>query len=332
MRTTPLSAPAFALFSSRNAVMLRVHMRSFVWFVGMFVVGFAVMAALTYPAWLLVYPATGWDFHKVGGRIGQLVLLVCLVLCARHLRVADRTSWGYGLPRREFLRELAKGLGLGIATMLPIVVVMGVIGLREWRDGIPPDAVELAKLALKGFGTGIAVALIEETFLRGAMFTAIARESGARLAIVLTALVYAATHFFLSAKIPPDQVTALSGIDLVTGTLKAFSDPFGTHDPHAAIFDAYACLFAVGVLLAAVRAATGHIAACMGLHAGWVWVITFVRQTSEPVQSHPLHFLVSEFDGLVGWLVLAWTVVIGLVLYRVYARRSPTGVTLPLGG
>jgi membrane protease YdiL (CAAX protease family) len=312
--------------------MLRIHMRAFVWFVGMFVVGFAVMALVTYPVWLLVYPSTGSAFHKVGGRIGQIVLLVCLVLCARHLRVADRASWGYGLPRRDFLRELAKALGLGIATMVPIVVVIALLGLREWKNGVPPDAAQLAKLTVRGFGTGIAVALIEETFLRGAMFTAIARESGARLAIVLTALVYAATHFFLSAKIPADQVTAWSGLDLVTGTLKAFSDPFGAHDPHAAIFDAYLCLFAVGVLLASVRAATGHIAACMGLHAGWVWVITFVRQTSQPVEGHPLRFLVSQFDGLVGWLVLAWTLVIGLVLYKVYARRNPRAVTLPLGG
>jgi membrane protease YdiL (CAAX protease family) len=313
--------------------MLRIHMRAFVWFVGMFVVGFAVMALVTYPAWLLVYPSTGFAFHKVGGRIGQIVLLVCLVLCARHLRVADRASWGYGLPRRDFLRELGKALALGIATMVPIVVVIALLGLREWKDGVPPDASLLAKLTLRGFGTGIAVALIEETFLRGAMFTAIARESGARLAIVLTALVYAATHFFLSAKIPADQVTAWSGLHLVTGTLKAFSDPFGIHDPHAAIIDAYLCLFAVGVLLASVRAATGNIAACMGLHAGWVWVITFVRQTSQPVEGHPLRFLVSQFDGLVGWLVLAWTLVIGFVLYKVYARRrNPSGVTLPLGG
>jgi membrane protease YdiL (CAAX protease family) len=300
-------------------------MRAFAWFLGMFLVGFAVMAAVTYPAWLLVHPYVDWPFHRIGGRIGQLVLLVCLVLVARHLRIADRASWGYGLPRRDFLRELGKALGLGIATMVPIILIMALLGLRQWKDGVAPDAATLAKLTLQGFATGMAVALIEETFLRGAMFTAIARESGTRLAIVLTALVYAATHFFLSAKIPADQVTARSGIDLVTGTLENFADP-------GRILDAYLCLFGVGVLLAAVRAATGHVAACMGLHAGWVWVITFVRQTSEPVENHPLRFLLSQFDGLVGWLVLAWTVVIGLVLYRIYARSSPSRVTLPLGG
>ncbi len=307
-------------------------MRAFAWFMGMFVVGFAVMAALTYPAWLLLHPHIDWPFHRIGGRIGQLVLLACLVLLARHLRVAERASWGYGLPRKDFLRELAKALGLGVATMLPIVIVMALVGLRTWKGGVAPDAELLLKLTFKGFATGIVVALIEETFLRGAMFTAISRESGARLAIVLTALVYAATHFFVSYRIPPDAVNAMSGIDLVTGTLNRFSDPFGMHDPHQAIFDAFLCLFAVGVLLAAVRAATGHIAACIGLHAGWVWVITFMRETTQPNEGHPLRFLLSQFDGVVGWLVLAWTVAIGLILWRLYARRAAPRVTLPLGG
>jgi uncharacterized protein len=301
------------------------RMRAFAWFMGMFLVGFAVMAVVTYPAWLVVHPHVDWPFHRIGGRIGQLVLLVCLVFLARHLRVADRASWGYGLPRRNFLRELTKALGLGIATMVPIIVIMALLGLRQWKDGVAPDAVLLAKLTFRGFATGMVVALIEETFLRGAMFTAIARESGTKLAIILTSLVYAATHFFVSFRVPADQVTAWSGLDLVTGTLATFSDPL-------AIADAFLCLFAVGVLLASVRAATGNIAACMGLHAGWVWIITFVRQTSEPVEGHPLRFLLSQFDGLVGWLVLAWTVVIGLVLHRLYVRRREPPVSLPLGG
>lgn len=301
-------------------------MRAFAWFMGMFVVGFAVMAALTYPAWLLVHPHLDAPFHRIGGRIGQLALLVCLVLVARRLNIADRASWGYGIPRRDFLRELVKALGIGIATMVPIIVIMALLGLREWKGGVTPDAALLAKLTLRGFATGMAVALIEETFLRGAMFTAIARESGTRLAIILTALIYAATHFFVSARIPADAVTSMSGVHLVTGTLTKFADPL-------AIADAFLCLFAVGVLLAAVRAATGHVAACMGLHAGWVWVITFVRQTSEPNDAHPLRFLLSQFDGLVGWLVLAWTIVIGVILQRLYARaRDTRQVSLPLGG
>ena len=49
----------------------------------------------------------------------------------------------------------------------------------------------------------------------------------------------------------------------------------------------------------------------------------------------PLPWFGSPMSDLlfaVGWLVLAWTVVIGLVLQRLYARRAATRVTLPLGG
>jgi membrane protease YdiL (CAAX protease family) len=300
-------------------------MRAFAWFMGMFLLGFAVIAVVTYPAWLLVHPYVDWPFNRIGGRIGQLVLLISLVLLARRLGVADRRSFGYGLPRRDFLRELLKALGVGVATMLPIVGVMALMGLRVWNDGVAPDTAILARVAVQGLLTGMVVALIEETFLRGAMFTAITRESGTRVAIVLTSIAYAATHFFVSYKVPAEQVTALSGIDLVTGTLDKFADPL-------AIADAFLCLFAVGVLLASVRAATGHIAACMGLHAGWVWVITFVRETSQPNDAHPLRFLLSQFDGVVGWLVLAWTVVIGLVLQRFYVRGTAPKLSLPLGG
>ena len=80
--------------------------------------------------------------------------------------------------------------------------------------------------------------------------------------------------------------------------------------------------FAVGALLAAVRAASGNIAACIGLHAGWVWVMLVARALSVPVTDRPLSFLLSDFDGFVGWLVLLWTIVIAIPLYRFYVRRS----------
>jgi hypothetical protein len=147
------------------------------------------------------------------------------------------------------------------------------------------------------------------------MFSGIARESGTALAVVLSALVYAATHFIARYHIAPEQVVFSSGLSMVTGSLHAFADPL-------ALGDAFAALFAVGVLLACIRAATGNIAACMGLHAGWVWIILIVRGVSAPDSSNALSFLLSNFDGFVGWLVFLWIVLIGRPLYRYYQRRT----------
>jgi hypothetical protein len=290
-------------------------MRTFIWFLGLLLAGFAAMALLAYPAWLLLHPHFDFPFHRIASRVGMLALVIGFVSVARRLGLADRQSLGYGIPRGAFLREFLLALALGVGLMLMVVAVMLGMGLRIWQPGLELRAAVLASLAVKTLGSALTVALIEETFLRGAMFSGIQRESGARAAIVLTALVYAATHFIARYHIPAELVVPTSGLAMVTGSLQAFADPL-------AIGDAFLALFAVGVLLAAIRAATGHIAACIGLHAGWVWVILLVREISVPDTARPLSFLLSSFDGFVGWLVLAWTIAIGWPLYRFYARRS----------
>lgn len=289
-------------------------MRAFVWFLGMIILGLGAIAVLTYPAWIVLHPYFEFPFHRLGERIGMLVLLGVFLLSARRLGVGDRASLGYGVPRRMFLRDMSFGLIFGVVSMSAIVALMTAIGLLDWTPAGNADAAAVGKLVLLRLSSGLAVAFIEETFLRGAMLTAIERESGSTTAVVLTAIVYSASHFFASFHIPPDQVSTGSGIDLLRGTLDLLSRPFY-------IADAFLCLLAVGVVLGAVRVATGNIATCLGLHAGWVWVMLLVHELSNPVRTAPLGFLLSRFDGFVGWLVLAWTIVLGLGLRYFYARR-----------
>jgi membrane protease YdiL (CAAX protease family) len=290
-------------------------MRSFAWFLGLTALALAAIAVFAYPAWTLLHPFFDFPFHRVGERIGMLALLAGFLLVARRLRLADRASLGYGLPRRAFLRETSLGLALGVASMLAVVGLMTALGLLDWRPAAGLTGMDLLRLVALRAGSGFAVAFIEETFLRGAMHTAIERESGTRLAVLLTALFYAATHFFASYHIAPGQVTARSGLELLAGTLHSWAQPAG-------IADAFLALLAVGVVLGMVRAATGNIAACIGLHAGWVWVMLVAHELTRPRSDAPLGFLLSRFDGFVGWLVLAWTVLLSVPLWRFYSRRA----------
>jgi uncharacterized protein len=290
-------------------------MRAFLWFLGLTALALAAIAVFAYPAWVLLHPFFDFPFHRVGERIGMLALLVGFLLVARRLRLADRASLGYGLPRRAFLRETSLGLALGVASMLAVVGLMTALGLLDWRPAAGLTGMDLLRLVALRAGSGLAVAFIEETFLRGAMHTAIERESGTRLAVLLTALLYAATHFLASYHIAPEQVTSSSGLELLAGTLHSWAQPAG-------IVDAFLALLAVGVLLGMVRAATGNIAACIGLHAGWVWVMLVAHELTRPLRAVPLSFLLSRFDGFVGWLVLAWTAVLAVPLWRFYARRT----------
>jgi uncharacterized protein len=290
-------------------------MGTFLWFLGLLAAAFAAMAAFSYPVWLLLHPHFGFPFHRIAARIGMLALALGFVSIARRLRLADRASLGYGVPRRIFLDEFARALALGVALMLAVVALMVLLGLRVWQPGADLHVLALTHLIVQSLLSALTVAAIEETFLRGAMFTGIERESGVLPAVLLTSLIYAATHFIARYHIPPEQVVPSSGIAMVAGSLHAFADP-------GSILDAFAALFAVGVLLAAIRSATGNIAACMGLHVGWVWVMLVARDLSGANTGHPLSFLLSNFDGFVGWLVLLWLILIGRPLYRYYQRRG----------
>jgi xanthine/uracil permease len=106
-----------------------------------------------------------------------------------------------------------------------------------------------------------------------------------------------------------------SGFDLLAAALSDFAHPLR-------FIDAFLCLAAVGAILGMVRALTGNIAACIGLHAGWVAVIYVVRESSKRRLDSPWIWSLSHYDGFVGWLVLAWTPAIAWALYRWYGRRS----------
>jgi membrane protease YdiL (CAAX protease family) len=290
-------------------------MRSFAWFLLLIAGSLAAMAAFTYPAWLLLHPHFDFPFHRIGERIGMLGFLVGFVLVARRLRLADRASLGFGAPRGLYLRELCVGLALGAATMSAVAASMAALGLLDFHQAAGYGAGALAALVAKRLASGLAVGLIEETALRGAMYAGIQRESGTLAAIALTSVVYAWTHFIGAFHIPAAQVSAWSGVALLRGELQSLAHPLG-------IADAFLCLTAVGAVLALVRSITGNTAAGMGLHAGWVWVMLVVHGLSQPNRAAPLAFLLSRHDGFTGWLVLGWTVLLGVGLWKFYVRRQ----------
>lgn len=264
-----------------------------------------VAAALAWPAWSAAHAlGPDWPFHRVVSRLWQLILLVAFLLAMRRLRLRGRADWGYGLPRPAFLRQLAAGLAIGVATMLPMSVAMHALGIHELRPefGMPL----LAGAVAEGAAIGLVVAVIEETFFRGLMYRAVDRESGFAAAAWCTALVYASIHFFARVKIPAEDVGWDSGFHLLGGALANLARPL-------TILDSFVSLTLVGLLLAQVRRQTGAIAACIGLHMGWVWVIKTTLAIGHEVEPASLSFLVSRFDGYTGWLVAAWALLLIVV-------------------
>jgi membrane protease YdiL (CAAX protease family) len=291
-------------------------MRALAIFLGLIALGLAGIAILGYPAWLVISP---WldhpKFHRISSRVAMGLLIVGFVFVARRLRIDDRESLGFALPWNRFATEVGKSVFFGALLMMPALLTM--LAFHMLKPAAKPLHDGWAHLILGGVLTGLTVAFIEETFLRGAMLTAIKRESGARVAIASTALVYAATHFFGRYRVAPADVNAGSGIDMLAHILEVFARP-------SQILDVFLCLLAIGVLLGMVRVRTGNIAVPIGLHAGWVAVIYVVRAATDRNPDAAGAWMLGEFDGFIGWLVLAWTLVLGSTLcwwYRPGARE-----------
>jgi membrane protease YdiL (CAAX protease family) len=288
-------------------------MRALAYFAALFAVALGVVAVATWPAWELVNLFASVPFSRVANRIAMLALAVGLYTVARRLGVGNRNALGYGAKRGVFLREVLRGLVLGVLFMLPLALLMLLLGLRELNSGTTLTVV--GKELLTGLGSGLVVAFIEETFLRGAMYSAVSRENGTFIAVLATSLLYAATHFFARYRIPPEAVNVLSGLDLLRGSLAEFAHP-------RVILDAFLSLAAVGALLAIIRGYTGNIAAGIGLHAGWVAMMLAALRLSSVDRSARLAGLLSQHDGFVGYLTLGWTLVAAVPLLLYYRRRK----------
>ncbi|MSQ91786.1 MAG: CPBP family intramembrane metalloprotease [Gammaproteobacteria bacterium] len=289
-------------------------MRAAGWFLAA-IVGTLLLAALAaWPVYQLTYALQPeWPFHKVVGRLWQLLMLVGIAVAVRRLGLRGRADWGYSLPRAKFLCQAGAGFAFGTATMLPMALVIVTLGIRNLLPDF--DAAMLVSGIAAGVLTGLIVAVVEETFFRGLMFRAVLRESGPAIAIWSTAILYAAIHFFARVKIAHAELAWDSGIALLGAALARFADP-------ASIADAFVTLVMVGLLLGLVRHWTGSIAAGIGLHMGWVCVIKATSAVTRHDVASPWSFLVSDCDGFTGWMVAGWSCAILLILLRFRAADS----------
>ena len=117
-------------------------MRAAFWFLAAIIGTLLLAALLGYPVWQAAHALQPeWPFHKVVSRFWQLLLLVSLALTVRRLGLQGREDWGYGLTRRHFTGQVLAGLGIGIATMLPMTLAMQALDVVAHCREHPPHHV-----------------------------------------------------------------------------------------------------------------------------------------------------------------------------------------------
>jgi uncharacterized protein len=288
-------------------------MRAFAWFVVAILLAGVIAACLGYPVYSVSQGFANFAFHRVVSRIAMLVLIVELIWVCRHLQLRAKRDYGYGLPWRVFLK---RSVGWGVIGMLTAAVggaFLWLTGLRVLDPAFIVSPASLIKVFLIGLSSGIAVSLLEETVFRGALHTAIERESGAWTAALLSAPLFAVLHLYAKARIPVEELSWISGFDLIGRSFAPLAHP-------ALIADSLLSWLVVGLILSMARILTGNIAMAVGLHAGWVVILRMLQESTISGSSPRFSLWVGKFDGLLGLWLLPWGVLIALALWATRAR------------
>lgn len=259
--------------------------------------GLVLSALLTYPLM-----TTGWIDHdpqRVMGRLAQVILLLGLWPFLKRMGAANREALGYGVPRPAFLAALWQGWLLGFVILLVLVLSLRLLGV------LVSDVAEedwLADLAVKSVQVligGLLTALLEETFFRGALYSVMRRNGGVVRAILWSSALFALLHFMKPHALPDGTVFDWAGTWHMF--VHAFTDVFQWQH-----VDSMVALMLIGAFLALVRERSGHIGWCIGLHAGWIFVIQLTRHLTDNNQASSNAWLVGDYDGIIGWLAAAW--------------------------
>ena len=267
-----------------------------------FLFGFLALAALFVP---VLQP---WVFDPIGLRpessLYRFAMLSAAIALPFFLRYLHLNSWkyaGFTLPRRAAWEALVKGLLIGIAIMVALNATQWVLNIHHFAPRADRwNTSYFLRTLVSGLLSGLAVALIEETFFRGLMHSGMRRRLSFWPTALLTASLYASLHFMKPA--PPgaaefDIANAFRMIGAGVGRVGDFTP----------IADSFSTLLVAGIFLSMVRERTGNVLWVIGIHAGWVMIIRLMKYATEPtVAAGRTSAWIGSYDDITGWLATLW--------------------------
>jgi membrane protease YdiL (CAAX protease family) len=267
-------------------------------------------ALLAYPLFRLSGSVDISFYRSLVSRGGQVLILLSVYPLAKWLGLC----WSdFGL-KRQFFGQWLIGFLLGSAMLAlhMIALVLMDVRIMAWEKFNPH---ELLPILGKSLAIGFGVALLEESIFRGALLSVVRRLSNPTMAIVVSSFYYALLHF-----IGTKWTTESGAIGWDTGFRIAL-DGFA-HILEVAP-DSFLGLFVAGLLLGSFRVILPmSLGLCIGIHAGWVFIIKSAKSLSYLNFDSSLIHLVSHYDLIIGYLSAAWLSVflllmwVGVAVYR----------------
>jgi uncharacterized protein len=305
-------------------------LRSLVIFVLVVFLGGALLAPWLY--WLVQALAphselAGKPFHRY---LNRSLIGFALLGMWPLLRNLGATSWrevGLIKPSGQWHR-FGAGFTLGFGSLASLAIITLMAHNRKVNDTL--GALDIVVNLLGAACTGLGVSVVEEILFRGAVFGGLRRVRGWRVALLVSSMIYAWTHFFERAGLN-GPVSWHSGLELLPRILPGLGS-------WTDLIPGFFSLTLAGALLALAYQRTGNLYFSIGLHAGWVfWLKSYGIFTNQVTDANLWLF---GTDKLIdGWLALAiLTIALGVLYWSPMIKptkpREPEmpGATVKEGG
>ena len=288
-------------------------MRGFIYFILLMLGSLFLSALFNYPLYGLLQDSTDSGPHKLINTTAKLIAIPGFILIVRYFAIANKKGLGYNLPRPAFLKDILHGWLSGFGILVLLSLVLWVLGVRIAKPPVEELAFLVFKTTLVALIGGLLIGFIEETFFRGGLFGSIRKHHSFTVTLLLSSLFYAGLHFIKPLPPAADQPYVwYSGLEILSGAFTQLGE--------WRTFDSFLALFGLGAFFALVRERTGNIAYCIGLHAGFVFVIKVFRKFTMVDEGSDLAFLVGHYDGMIGYLSATGMLIHTLIVYRYWRR------------
>lgn len=278
----------------------------------------AISAVLSY--FFLALAGDVLSMRRIVSKATQIFLLASIFPLRHYLRL----SWadiGFA-PSGIFWRQLRQGAGLGLVTLLPVLLTLYALEVSVFDLSKSWDFGKVAVRSAKALLLATLIAFGEEPLFSGILLAGLRRKMAVGIAVGVVALYYAAFHFVKTkTDILYENLSITSGFQLLG---EAFANVLNPN-----IASAFVALFVVALFLAAIRiSGKANLGLCIGCHAAWVWQIKLLKDFCNPNPASDYYYLVNPYyDGVVGTLVAVW---LGLLLagYACYKWRRRMAANL----
>ena len=253
------------------------------------------------------------SFPKISNRCFMLVAAIGIYPMLKAFDCYNKKEMGYDLERKEFIKEIGRGLPFGLITL---IILSGLILYFGYRTFDPKaDAGDFAKAFAAAAAGALALAFIEETFFRGIVLNSMSRTLKVAPAIFISSFLFASVHLLRNkTAVVFTDVEWHDGFYYLSLTMNNFVDP--------RMIGSWLTLYACGTFLSFMSLHYGNIARCIGVHMGWVMIIKGFEKVTDTVNAKKGEWMIGNYDKVTGYLSFIIIGSICLVYWLIIRKKG----------